>query len=588
VDEADNNLDEIQRLKEQLHKAQTRMDELTHRVEHYLKNIETHFLTHFFSGFRDIAIGTLFVNCEQKIIFANTAASNMLARPIEKLVGQLVTSLFPSLHTFIEDLIVGKSNKGHIEVLIRDENLSAIWLAIWASDIHELIADEPCLLLMIENITELKQAEEQTRRILSEKGIRRRLAFLAEASSIISSSLEQSTIIDRLTRLSIPELGDFCTFEFFSSAQVFEQVACASTSQALETQLSKSKFHQSSVWQQLLKSTLNTGHTRHIRKTGKLWEETWSKHPYEFGEHIPANSLLIVPILIANDYLGCIVFGKTTPEEHSEGDFILAEELSRRAALAFDNARLYQQAKEANKLRDDFLAIVSHELRTPLVPILGWSQLLKSNLDNPQTLSKGLDVIERNARIQTRLIDDLLDVSRSLAGKLSLNTEPVSFQEIVSNVVEGHKLSASHQNISIHYAPTEKLPLVMGDPLRLQQVVSNIMSNAIKFSHPGGEIHIGLKREGANLMLKIVDNGVGIEPHFLAHLFERFRQEESVSTRKHDGLGLGLSIAQSLVEAHNGTIEAQSEGVGKGTTLLVRLPAMLENQTTSTTAKTTA
>jgi len=576
----DNNLDEIQHLQEQLQKAQARIDELTHRLEHYLTNIETHFLAHFFSGFRDIAIGALFVNSEQKIIFANTAASKMLSRPIEELVGQVVTSLFPSLHTFVENLIVGKSNKGHIEVLIRDENLSATWLAIWASDIHELIADEPCLLLMIENITELKQAEEQTRHISSEKSIRRRLAFLAEASSIISSSLDQSTIIDRLTRLSIPELGDFCIFELFSSAQVFERAACASVSQTLEAQLSKSKFHQSFAWQQFLKSTLNTGYTCHIRNKGKFWEETWNKHQHDFGESIPAHSLLIAPILIANDYLGCILFGKTTKEEHSEGDFILAEELSRRAALAFDNARLYQQAKEANQLRDDFLAMVSHELRTPLVPILGWSQLLKSNLDNRQTLSKGLDVIERNARIQTQLIDDLLDVSRSVAGKLSLKIEPVSFQEIVSNVVEGHKLSASHQNISIHYASSEKLPRVMGDPLRLQQVVSNIMSNAIKFSHPGGKIDISLKREGTNLLLKVIDNGVGIEPHFLAHLFERFRQGESVSTRQHDGLGLGLAIVQSLVETHNGSIEAQSEGVDKGTTILVRLPAILPNPTT--------
>ena len=575
MNETDNNPDEIRRLQAQLQKAQARMDELTHRLEHYLSNIETHFLTHFFSGFRDIAMGALFVNAEQKIIFANTAASQMLARPLEKLVGQPVTSLFPSLHAFMEDFIVGKSNKGRIEVCFRDENLSTLWLAIWASDIHELIADEPCLLLMIENITELKQAEEQSRRILSEKSIRRRLAFLAEASSIISSSLEQSTIIERLTRLSIPELGEFCIFELLSSAQVFEQVACASTSQALETQLSNSTFHQSPAWQQLLKSTLNTGYACHIQNKGECWEETWNQHQYDFGEDIPATSLLIAPILIANDYLGCIVFGKA---EHSEGDFILAEELSRRAALAFDNARLYQQAKEANKLRDDFLAIVSHELRSPLVPILGWSQLLKRSLDNPQTLAKGLDVIERNARIQTQLIDDLLDVSRSVAGKLSLKTQPLSFQEIVSNVVDGYRLAASHQNISILYASPGKLPLVMGDPLRLQQVVSNIMSNAIKFSHPGGEINISLKLEGTNLVLKIADNGIGIDPSFLAHLFERFRQEESVSTRKHDGLGLGLSIVKSLVETHNGTIEAQSEGIGKGTTLVVRLPAIINSK----------
>ncbi|MCL2625995.1 MAG: ATP-binding protein [Cystobacterineae bacterium] len=571
------NLDKVRRLQEQLKKAQAQMEELTHRLERYQTNIETHF----FSGFRDIAIGALLINFEQKIVFANTAASTLLARPIEQLTGQVITSLFPSLHTFIQNLIAGKSNKGHTEVLMRDENLSAIWLAVWASNIHEFMADEPYLLLMIENITELKQAEERARRISSEKSIRRRLAFLAELSSAISSSLDQSTIIDRLTRLSIPELGGFCMFELFSHAQTFESVACTSISQALEAQLASSQFHQNPAWQKLLKTTLDAGHTCHIRSHGKLWEETWNKRQHDFGEPIPASSLLISPILIDNDYLGCIVFGKIGQEEHSEGDFALAEELSRRAVLAFDNARLYQQAKEANKLKDDFLAIVSHELRTPLVPILGWSQLLKSNLDNPPTLTKGLNVIERNARTLTQLIDDLLDVSRSVAGKLSLEFVPLSFQEIVSDVVEGHRLSASSQNIAIHYTPAGKLPQVMGDTLRLQQVVSNLMSNAIKFSHPGGEIHISLKLEGRNLALKVVDNGVGIEPGFLAHLFERFRQGESASTRKHDGLGLGLSIAQSLVETHHGTIEAQSEGLGKGTTLTVRLPAILQNQTTT-------
>ncbi|MCL2178002.1 MAG: ATP-binding protein [Proteobacteria bacterium] len=565
------NSDEVQRLREQLKKSQTQIDELTHRLERYLTSIEAHF----FSGFSDIAIGALLVNFEQKIVFANAAASTMLAKPIEQLTGQVVTSLFPSLHAFVQNLIVGKSNKGHTEVLMRDENLSAVWLAIWASNIHEFMADEPYLLLMVENITELKQAEERARRISSEKSIRRRLAFLAELSSAISSSLEQSTIIDRLTRLSIPELGGFCMFELFGHAQTFERVACASISQVLEAQLANSQFHQTPAWQQLLKTTLDAGYTCHIRSNGKFWEETWNKRQHDFGEPVPANSLLISPILIDNDYLGCIVFGKTAQEEHSEGDFALAEELSRRAVLAFDNARLYQQAKGANKLKDDFLAIVSHELRTPLVPILGWAQLLKSNLDNLPTLSKGLDVIERNARMLTQLIDDLLDVSRSIAGKLSLEFRPTSFQEIVSNVVEGHRLSASNQNISIHCMASGKLPLVMGDALRLQQVVSNLMSNAIKFSHPGGEIHISLKLEGRNLALKVVDNGVGIEPGFLAHLFERFRQGESASTRKHDGLGLGLSIAQSLVETHHGSIEAQSEGVGKGTTMIVRLPAIL-------------
>ena len=238
-----------------------------------------------------------------------------------------------------------------------------------------------------------------------------------------------------------------------------------------------------------------------------------------------------------------------------------------------------EQAQAANRIKDEFLAVLSHELRTPLNPILGWTKLLKSGRCDAIKTQQALDTIERNAQLQIQLIEDLLDISRILQGKLVLNVTSVDLSTVIANAIDTMRLAANVKSIQIHpHLPSKAMPIVMGDAARLQQVVWNLLSNAIKFTPNYGQIHIALSKveQAENILAQITvrDTGIGIDSEFLPHLFEYFRQEDSSITRKFGGLGLGLAIASQIVELHGGTIRADSPGKGLGTTFTVSLPIL--------------
>lgn len=232
------------------------------------------------------------------------------------------------------------------------------------------------------------------------------------------------------------------------------------------------------------------------------------------------------------------------------------------------------EAERANRLKDDFIATMSHELRTPLTTILGWAELLQIKHDQRETLLQGLETIERSTRIQAQLIEDLLDVSRIESGKLRLEMEDVDLGSVVSNAVDSLHQSADAKDLVLTTRIEEGACRVYGDEERLTQVVWNILNNAVKFTPTGGQIRVEMHREGEQALLRISDNGDGIAADFLPHLFERFRQADATSSRKHGGLGLGLAIVKQLVEMHGGTVEASSDGPGHGATFEVRLPVL--------------
>lgn len=234
-----------------------------------------------------------------------------------------------------------------------------------------------------------------------------------------------------------------------------------------------------------------------------------------------------------------------------------------------ENAR--RAAEEANRAKDAFLATVSHELRTPLTAILGWIRLLRSNDLDEATAADALDTIERNARAQARLIEDLLDMSRIASGKLLLNVQPLELSKAIEAAAESMRPAAEAKRIVLESFVLEPA-IVNGDPARLQQVVWNLLSNAIKFTGEGGRVRLELTRRGAAAEISVTDTGPGISPQFLPHVFDRFRQADASTTRKFGGLGLGLSIVRHLVELHGGTVAATSAGEGKGATFSVTLP----------------
>lgn len=233
------------------------------------------------------------------------------------------------------------------------------------------------------------------------------------------------------------------------------------------------------------------------------------------------------------------------------------------------------EAERVSLVKDEFLATLSHELRTPLNAILGWSQILRNRRRDDPELLEGLSVIERNARVQTQLIEDLLDMSRIISGKLRLDIQQVDVSDVLKTAVASVRHSAESKDIRLQSMVDTTAGLVRGDPNRLQQCFWNLLSNAIKFTPKGGWIKASLQRTGNQIEVSVTDSGQGIKPQFLPHVFERFRQADASTTRQHGGLGLGLSIVKHLVELHGGTVHADSAGEGQGATFVIELPVMV-------------
>jgi CheY-like chemotaxis protein len=240
--------------------------------------------------------------------------------------------------------------------------------------------------------------------------------------------------------------------------------------------------------------------------------------------------------------------------------------------MAVENVRLLVDAQEANRTKDEFLATVSHELRTPLNSILGWARMLSTGRLDEANAARAVQIIERNAKAQAQLIEDLLDISRIISGKMRLEVRSVDLVSVIEAAVDAVRLAAENKGIRIQRVLDSGVGLISGDPDRLQQVVWNLLSNAIKFTPRDGRVQVRLERSGSTAEVIVSDTGMGISPEFLPHVFERFRQLDSSSTRKHGGLGLGLAIVSQLVELHGGHIRVESEGKGKGATFTVTLP----------------
>ena len=310
--------------------------------------------------------------------------------------------------------------------------------------------------------------------------------------------------------------------------------------------------------------------------------------------HPPLRSYLAVPVVAhSGEALGTMFFGHPEPGVFSERTERIVRGIAAQAAVAIDNARLYEAAQRAaeerkvllenerqaraeaervSNMKDEFLATLSHELRTPLSAILGWAQVLRRGSRDQNDLQRGLQTIERNARSQAQLIEDLLDMSRITSGKVLLDMQTVAPAGFIDAAVETVRPAADAKNIRIDKHYVSDAGMVAGDPARLQQVVWNLLSNAIKFTPRDGRVDIVLDRNDSNVLITVRDNGSGIRPEFITHVFERFRQADASMTRRHGGLGLGLAIVKQLIEQHGGTVRAESAGEGQGASFTIELP----------------
>jgi PAS domain S-box-containing protein len=303
--------------------------------------------------------------------------------------------------------------------------------------------------------------------------------------------------------------------------------------------------------------------------------------------HLPVVSYLAVPVASrSGEVLGGLFFGAPEPGVFTERHARIVEGLAAQSAVAMDNARLYEsaqraraeaerlyrEAQESSRLKDEFLATVSHELRTPLTAILGWAHMLRTGKFNDESARRAFETVERNARAQAQLIDDLLDVSRIITGKLRIDVRPVDPNSFIEAAVEAVRPAAEAKGVRLQKVLDTGVVTVSGDPVRLQQIVWNLLSNAIKFTPRGGRVQVRLERVNSHIEVAVSDTGDGIPPEFLPHVFDRFRQADQKTTRQHGGMGLGLAIVRHLVELHGGTVRAESAGEGQGATFTVLLP----------------
>jgi len=292
--------------------------------------------------------------------------------------------------------------------------------------------------------------------------------------------------------------------------------------------------------------------------------------------HLPVRSYLAVPVKgRTGDVIGGLFFGHSTPGQFSPLHERVVDGIASWAAVALENAALYVAAQNANRLKDEFLATLSHELRTPLNAILGYSRMVRAGLMSGERQQRAIETIERNATALTQIVEDVLDVSRIISGKIRLHVQEVDLASVIGAAVDAVMSAADAKGLRVERVLEGPRVLVSGDPDRLQQVIWNLLTNAVKYTPRGGRIQVSLLRVNSHAEVIVSDTGIGIRADFLGHVFERFRQADGGITRERGGLGLGLSIAKDLVELHGGAIEAASAGENLGTTFRVRLPILV-------------
>jgi signal transduction histidine kinase/DNA-binding response OmpR family regulator len=292
--------------------------------------------------------------------------------------------------------------------------------------------------------------------------------------------------------------------------------------------------------------------------------------------HVPVRSYLAVPVKgRSGGVIGGLFFGHPDVDRFAEHHERLAVGIASWASVALENSQLYTRMQDASRIKDEFLASLSHELRTPLNAILGYARMLRSGMVPPERTEKAVETIERNATSLTQIVEDVLDISRIVSGKIRLNVQPVQFPDIVRSAVDAMAPAADAKGVRLEVVLDPAASPISGDPERLQQVMWNLLSNAVKFTNRGGKVQVRLQCVNSHIEVAVSDTGIGIPPEFLPHVFERFRQADAGISRERGGLGLGLSISRQLIEMHGGTIDVSSAGVNQGTTFRVKLPVMI-------------
>ena len=466
-------------------------------------------------------------------------------------------------------LATDKTAKLH-EFRIRRRDGRMIWVEVRSE--HRFIGDKIVSRGVTIDVTVQKEAERRTR-------------FLNEASAVLASSLDYETTLERVARLAVDGLADWCVIDVFNDQREIERLAIVHRD-AAKTEIARRLRHEfppSQYQLGLARQVIESGEPALICEVDEERLARVRQMPaWPLYEQLGIGPCMIVPLATAGRTFGAISFVSSSDRQYTDNDLATAVELARRAAYAIDNARLYRQAQDANRAKDEFLATLSHELRTPITATLGWASMLRLGHVSPENMSVAIETIERSTRAQAKLIDEILDVSRIVTGKLQLTIGPVHLPTVIRAAIDAIRPSLESKNLhlDLQFGTINGVPT--GDSARLQQVIWNLLSNSVKFTPAGGSIVISVEQRAADAVrISVRDNGSGIPRSFLPFIFERYRQADTSSSRSHGGLGLGLAIVKSIVELHGGSAAAFSEGEGKGATFTITLPILAATTTTA-------
>jgi PAS domain S-box-containing protein len=505
------------------------------------------------------------------IISWNRAAERMFGYSAEEAIGRSIRMLIPADLQGEEDDVLARIRAGevvdHYETIRmrKDGQLLAISLTVSPirSESGEIIGASK----IARDISERTRLEAAAREhaAITEK--------LAEVGAVVTSTLDREIIVQKVTDTATqlthaefgaffynvrdPESGDAYMLYTLSGAPA---EAFAKLPHPRATAIFGPTFRGEGV----------------VRLDDVTEDPRYGQSPPYFGMppgHLPVRSYMAVPVKgVSGDVLGGLFFGHSRPGVFTLQHERLAQGVASWASVALENARLYVEAHTANRMKDEFLAVLSHELRTPLNAILGYARLLRSGVLSGDKAARGLETLERNATWLTQIVEDVLDVSRIVSGKIRLNIQRVELALIVDNAAATIQPAADAKGVRVETVIDSRVGPVSVDPDRMQQVVWNLLSNAVKFTPEGGTVRIALNRKDSGTELAVEDTGAGIRADFLPFVFERFRQGEAGTTRKTGGLGLGLAIVRHIVEMHGGTVKAESAGEGKGARFSIELP----------------
>jgi PAS domain S-box-containing protein len=518
------------------------------------------------------------------ILSWNAAAERMFGYTAAEAIGQSIRIIIPDVRQSEEDFVLGEIRAGrsvrHYETVRQRKDGTFIPISLTVSPIY----NDQGVIIAASKIA--RDITEKARLLAATHAQATILRTLSEVGVSVAASLEQGAIvqnvIDAATTVTHAEVGAF----FYNV--IDGQTGDTDTLYALSG-LANDAFEglpQPRSTGVFASASYSDGV---VRLDDVTKDPPYEHNPLQHGVdgHQPVRSYLAVPVKTASgEVLGGLFFGHSKAGVFSAEDEQLALGIAAWASVALENARLYKAAREADRLKDEFLAVLSHELRTPLNAIVGYSRLLRGGILSGEKAARALETLERNATSLAQIVEDVLDVSRIVSGKIRLDVQPVELPLVVHNAVATVQPAADAKAIRVQTVIDPRVGPVSGDPNRLQQVVWNLLSNAVKFTPKNGRVQVRVECVNSHVEIVVSDTGIGIRTDFLPHVFERFRQADAGLSRQTAGLGLGLSIVRHIIEMHGGSVDAASDGEGRGSTFRVRLPLMIVHDVSSTVRET--